>query len=167
MRILCWLDEYFEEFFVVLLMSIMTVLICGQVFTRYVLEVAMSWTEELARYMFVWLVYVGISYGIKKQKHICIDVINNFLSVKHARYFSFIGDILFLVFALLIVSKGTEVFMRIVASGQASPALEIPMWIVYGALPFGMALSVFRLLQNMYHRVKEIQKLDKQDNSVE
>jgi len=167
MHILRWLDDHLEEFLVVALMSVMTVFICGQVFTRYVLETAMSWTEEISRYMFIWLVYVGISYGVKKQKHISVDVIHNFLPPKLARYFEFFGDFLFLGFALFIVGKGTEVFLRIIASGQTSPACEIPMWLVYGALPFGMALSSFRLLQNIYHRVKELRATNEQSGQVE
>jgi TRAP-type C4-dicarboxylate transport system permease small subunit len=166
MRILSWLDENFEEYFCIILMGIMVVFICGQVFTRYVLQVAMSWTEEISRYLFIWTVYVGISYGIKKNKHICIDVIYNFLPAKHAERFAFIGDILFLCFALFIVSKGYEVFTRIIASGQTSPACEIPMWVVYGALPFGMALSSFRITQNIYRRMKEIRLADQESPSA-
>lgn len=166
MRILSWLDENFEEYFCITLMGIMVVFICGQVFTRYVLQVAMSWTEEISRYLFIWTVYVGISCGIKKNKHICIDVVCNLLPEKRVRYFTFIGDILFLCFALYIVNKGGEVFLRIVDSGQTSPACEIPMWVVYGALPFGMALSSFRIVQNIYRRMKEIRLADQQTPSA-
>jgi len=156
MRIITWLDDNFEECFCIVLMAIMTVFICGQVFTRYVLQVAMSWTEEVSRYLFIWTVYVGISYGVKKNRHICIDVVYNLLPEKYASYFAYIGDILFLGFALFIMTQGYDVFLRIVASGQTSPACEIPMWIVYGALPFGMALSAFRIVQGMWQRTKEI-----------
>ena len=158
MRILSWLDENFEEYFCIILMGVMVVFICGQVFTRYVLQIAMSWTEEISRYLFIWTVYVGISFGIKKNRHICIDVVYNLLPEKQARSFAFIGDALFLAFALFIVSKGSEVFLRIVESGQTSPACEIPMWIVYGALPFGMALSSLRIVQNIYRRAKEVRQ---------
>jgi TRAP-type C4-dicarboxylate transport system permease small subunit len=156
MRILTWLDKNFEESFCITLMAVMTIFICGQVFTRYVLQMAMSWTEEISRYLFIWTVYVGISYGVKKNRHICIDVIYNLLPEKYSRYFAHISDLLFLGFTLFIMVQGYGVFLRIVASGQTSPACEIPMWMVYGALPFGMALSSFRIAQGIWRRTIEM-----------
>ena len=156
MRILLWLDQYFEETITALLMSVMSVIICLQVVTRYFLETSLAWSEELARYMFIWMIYTGISCGVKKRKHICVDALYNLLPVGKGRMLlAYVGDALFLFFTLFVLNRGVEVFLRIVASGQHSPACELPMWVVYGALPFGMALSSFRLLQGMCRRYKE------------
>ena len=94
-HLLRWLSKHFEEYFVVLLMAVMTLFICGQVFTRYILETAMSWTEEISRYMFIWLVYVGISYGVKKaETHKC-GCNSQFFAFETGTIFCFFGDILF------------------------------------------------------------------------
>lgn len=158
MRIIGFLNEHFEEAICSTLMAVMVVLICIQVVSRYCLEISLAWSEELARYMFIWMVYIGIAYGIKKRKHLCVDVVRNFIPLRQTRYFDFIGDALFLFFAVFVANKATEVFFRIIASGQHSPACELPMWIVYGALPFGMALSSLRILQNMLSGVKELRQ---------
>lgn len=65
MKILKWLDNYLELTVSVFLMSLMTVLIFLQVIMRYVMHNSLSWSEELARYTFVWLIYIAISYGSK------------------------------------------------------------------------------------------------------
>ena len=152
MRILVWLDDNFEEVFTCVLMVIMTMFICTQVLTRYVLHMAMSWTEEVSRYLFIWTVYVGISYGVKKDKHISVDVFHDFAPPQYKHIIATIGDLLFLGFAFFVAFKGQQVFEIIMDSGQTSPACSIPMWIVYGAMPFGMALASFRLVQKIWRR---------------
>ena len=73
MKVLKWLDANLEKYCCVVLMSVMTVIIFVQVVARYVFQNSLSWSEELARYIFIWLVYLGISYGCQMRKHIKID----------------------------------------------------------------------------------------------
>lgn len=73
MRIVRWLDEHIEEVLLVAFSVVMVVVIAMQVFMRYVMDNSLSWSEELARFCFIWLVYIGISYGVKKQRHIKVD----------------------------------------------------------------------------------------------
>ncbi len=54
------LDDHFEEALIVLLMAAMTVLIVVQIFMRYVVQESLTWSEELARYIFVWATYLGV-----------------------------------------------------------------------------------------------------------
>ena len=72
-KILKWLDDNIELYICVFLMSFMTLLVFVQVVMRYVFNNSLSWSEELARYTFIWLIYIGISYGCKLRKHIKID----------------------------------------------------------------------------------------------
>ena len=73
MKVLKWLDANLEKYLCVVLMSVMTLIIFIQVVARYVFQNSLSWSEELARYIFIWLVYLGISYGCQMRKHIKID----------------------------------------------------------------------------------------------
>ena len=61
-----WLDNYLEEFFMVISLILMTVIMGIQVFSRYVLGSAPSWSEEITRYLFVWSGFLSVSYCTKK-----------------------------------------------------------------------------------------------------
>ena len=70
-----WLDNYLEEFFMVISLILMTVFMGIQVFSRYVLGSAPSWSEEITRYLFVWSGFLSVSYCTKK----CISIRSNSL----------------------------------------------------------------------------------------
>ncbi|GAB7079420.1 TRAP transporter small permease [Megalodesulfovibrio paquesii] len=153
MRALKFLDAYFEEIIVITMLSGMTFLVGLQVIMRYVMQNSLSWSEELSRYMFIWLVNIGISYGVRTKRHISVDVLNTILPRNKAAYLSIIADLLFLCFALIVIFNGADVAQRIMKTGQASPALEIPMCFVYGALPVGFSLVCIRLVQSMVIKI--------------
>ncbi len=153
MRFLKLLDTYLEEVIVIILLGGMTFLVGLQVIMRYVMQDSLSWSEELARYMFIWMVNIGISYGVKKNRHISIDILNTFLSPKKAAVLSIVADLLFMFFAVLIVFYGSEIVRRIGITGQSTPALEIPMKFVYCALPAGFTLVCIRLIQSIANKI--------------
>ena len=62
MKVLRFLDENIEKILCVVLLAAMSILIVVQVFFRYALNNSLSWTEELARYMFIWLIYICLLY---------------------------------------------------------------------------------------------------------
>lgn len=154
MKVLHFLDERLEETIVAALIGGMSILIAVQVFMRYVMFESLTWSEELARYMFIWLVYIGISYGVKRQRHISIDALATLLSPAWQRRVSILADFIFLAFAVLVTVKCVEVAQRIQKLGQTSPAMECPMWIIYTAAPIGFGLVCFRLVQNIVGKLK-------------
>ncbi|GEL77746.1 TRAP transporter small permease [Tenuibacillus multivorans] len=151
MNVLRKIEQHIEEWLLVILASVMTTVIFLQVVMRE-LDHSLSWSEELGRYCFIWLVYIGISYGVKKQRHIKVDVVLILLNDKWKIVLSMVANILFLIFAVLVVRYGTEISMSLLRLGQQSPALHVQMGIVYLAAPIGMGLTVIRLLQNIYHQ---------------
>ncbi|WP_088105887.1 TRAP transporter small permease [Halalkalibacter urbisdiaboli] len=156
MTVLKWLDEHIEEVFLVMFSAVMVVVIFLQVFMRYVMGNSLSWSEELARYCFIWLVYIGISYGVKKQRHIKVDALLLLFKEKGKLVFNMIANLLFLSFAMFIVIYGYDMAERLLQFGQTSPALRIPMGFVYLAAPVGMALTSIRLIQNLLNQVKTL-----------
>lgn len=156
MKALKWVDDHFEEVFLVLFSVIMVIVIFLQVFMRYVMENSLSWSEELARYCFIWLVYIGISYGVKKQRHIKVDVLLLLFKDKGKLIFNIISNILFLGFAIFVVIYGYGMTEKMLQWGQTSPALKVPMGIVYLAAPAGMGLTAIRLIQNLILQIKTL-----------
>ncbi len=165
MRVIRWLDEHIEEVLLVIFSSIMIFIIALQVFMRYVVGDSLAWSEELARFSFIWLVYIGISYGIKKQRHIKVDVMLVLFKERGKIILNMISNVIFLAFAVVIVYYGNEIATRILELGQRSPGLGIPMGFVYLATPVGMGLTIIRLIQQLIQQGRAL--AGKGDFSVE
>jgi TRAP-type C4-dicarboxylate transport system permease small subunit len=153
-KILKWLDDNIELYLCVFLMSAMTLLIFVQVVMRYVFNNSLSWSEELARYIFIWLIYIGISYGCKLRKHIKIDAALYLFPKKVRPYVILLGDILFLVFAIYIVRTGYTYSMDQIKYGTRSAALKIPFQYIYMSTVVGFGLAAIRQIQTIIYRIK-------------
>lgn len=154
MKILKWLDENIELYICVFLMSFMTLLIFVQVVMRYVFNNSLSWSEELARYVFIWLIYIGISYGCKLRKHIKIDAALYLFPKKVRPYVVLIGDLLFIAFAIYITVTGFAYSMDQIQYNMRSPALKIPFQYIYMSTVVGFGLATIRQIQTIIYRVK-------------
>ncbi len=166
MKIIRWFDRHIEEVGLVLFSSIMVTVIFVQVIAR-LLDSSLSWSEELARYCFIWLVYLGISYGVKKNRHIKVDVILLLLKERGKIILNIIATLLFMVFALFVIRYGYDIATKLLSFGQTSPALGIPMGLVYMATPIGMGLTLIRLIQNLVEYIKALLGKGEVDNRTE
>lgn len=153
-KVLKWLDENVELYLCVFLMSFMTLLIFMQVVMRYVFNNSLSWSEELARYVFIWLIYLGISYGCKLRKHIKIDAALYLFPKKVRPYVILLGDILFVTFAIYITVTGLNYSMAQIQYNMRSPALKIPFQYIYMSTVVGFGLATIREIQTIIYRVK-------------
>lgn len=156
MKIIKWLDDHTEEVLLVIFTAIMVTVIFLQVIMRFIFESSLSWSEELARYCFIWLVYIGISYGVKKQRHIKVDVLLLLFKDKGRLVFTIISNFLFLIFCFFVMRYGTDIALKLLEWGQKSPALQIPMGLVYFAAPVGMGLTAIRIIQNLIKQLKAL-----------
>ena len=154
MVVLRWLDKYFEEVLIGFFLFIMTAVIAVQVFMRYVMQDSLPWSEELARYCFIWLVFLGISYGVKMEKHMRIDVMFLVLKDKGKTILCLISNLLFLGFAVFAILYGYQIAAQVLEWGQTSPALKLPVGLVYMAGPVGMGLTAIRLIQQIIQQGK-------------
>ena len=147
MKVIRWLDNNIEKVICVTLLALMSIIIVVQVFFRYVLQNSLQWSEEIARYMFIWLIYIGIAYGVKLDKHIAVDAVYSFLPKKVKPFYALIGYVIFFIFAVIVVYYGVAVTANIAASGQISNGAHVPMQYVYVAPVVGMSLTLIRLVQ--------------------
>ncbi|MBO8137321.1 MAG: TRAP transporter small permease [Desulfotomaculum sp.] len=159
------LDENLEKYLLVVLLSSTVILIALQVFMRYVMDASLSWTEELARFLFIWMAYIGISYGVKEKRHIRVDAALLFMPKKVQKVIRIIADVLSIVFCIFIIKQGISVVMNLANFGQTSPALSIPMAYVYLASPAGLSLAIIRLLQNIVETARSLKNANEDDES--
>ncbi len=156
MKFLKLLDEKFEITVCSILMILMTALICVQVVMRYCFHSSLVWSEEMARYAFIWLIYIGISYGSRIMKHIKIEAALGLYPKKARPYVIILGDILFLAFSVIIVYLAYDVVLQQMKLNQKSPAMQIPMWFMYSAPMVGFVLTAIRQVQVIVIRCKEL-----------
>jgi len=133
-------------------MSIMLLIIFFQVIFRYVLHHSLTFSEELARYLFVYTVFFGTAVVARENGHIVMEVLTQKLKGKVAKYIKIIAYICTLSFVIILFYNGIK--MMILTSYQLSPALRISMSYVYFAIPaasFVMFCNILILISDTLH----------------
>ena len=156
-KIILWLDEHFEEFFLTIFLLGIVLSMTIHVFFRYVLKTPLVFTEELSRYLFIWFVFIGFSYGIKNSIHIRVNIIEEFFP-SVIPVFGIIQDVVVTFFIVYMIPAGINVCKFFLRTGQKSPGLEVPMLLIYGSLMLGLLLSLIRIIQKWILRFKKGRK---------
>jgi TRAP-type C4-dicarboxylate transport system permease small subunit len=133
-----------EAAVLILFLSVMTLVVFLQVVYRYVLVRPLYWSEELARYMFVWLSMFGAALGLQKQGHFGLDFFYKMLSDRWRRRTGLL--IYLLMGALILVILFQGIFLVQKTALQESPAMGIPMSWAYACVPVGATLMAIHLL---------------------
>ncbi len=151
LKMVRYLNKHLEEIICVTTFLLFVVLSNLQVITRYVLPVEMSfvWTEEIARYLFVWCMYIGISWCIREDSHLKVDIIRQIISPEALRILEIFISIAIIGFSFVMVYYGYIVFMKQIVFGQKLAASGLPMWLVYLSFPVASLLVVIRSLQRI------------------
>lgn len=136
-------DKYLG-LFLALLMAIMTIDVLWGVFTRYALSNQASWSEELARFLLIWIGILGAAYVSGQNNHLAIDLISDKLSPSNKKRLITGIRLLIIAFAFcILVIGGFRLLYLTQTLGQKSPALQVPMYIVYAVLPLSGLLIVY------------------------
>ncbi len=151
--------NHLEEWIIATLMGAATVIIFVAVVHRYasglsipyvqdaLIKINMSWAQEACIYMFVWMAKFGAAYGVRTGIHVGVDVLINQLSGKNRGRFIIFGLLAGAFFTGIVGTLGATFVWEIGHTEQVSADLEMPMWIVYLAVPLGSYLMCFRFLQ--------------------
>lgn len=132
----------FEDWVTFVLFWIMAAVVFYQVYTRYVLSDSAGWTEEIARYFLVAVVFIGASMSVRKNTHIHVDIFYRFLPAPVTRVLSTLVDlvrILFFGYAMYL----TYALMGKIGKQQMS-IIDWPIGLIYAAVLFGFTLMCFR-----------------------
>lgn len=141
------------EWFLIVLMAANVLNVLWQVFTRFILKSPSPFTEELARFLLIWVGLLGASYAAGKKLHLAIDVVVNRLGGLNRAYAEYLIQFCVFLFALLVLVIGGIRLVAITLSlNQISAALRIKLGYVYLVLPVSGALlmfySVFFIFEN-------------------
>lgn len=146
-KAILWLDENLEEFLLIIFLIGMTVIMGAQVFCRYILEMSLSWSEELTRYLFVWSGFLSVSYCSKKCLSIKIEQFVALFPRRGKAVFKLVNHTFEFIFFVYMIPFAYSYMLSAVKSGQVSPACSIPMYYVQAAPFVSFILVSFRILQ--------------------
>ena len=147
MKLLNWLDNYFEELLMIILLILMTLIMGVQVCSRYMFNNSLSWSEEVTRYLFIWSGFISISYCTKKCISIKIEQFVEAFPKKGRAIFKIINHTIELIFFFYLMPFSILYLKSSIESGQVSPACGIPMYLVQSAPLIGFSLAIIRIIQ--------------------
>lgn len=157
-RILSLLDRLLATFCVVLCIGLV-ISVTWQVFSRYVLNDPSTVTDELARFLFIWVGLIGAAYGVGQKKHLAIDLLLTKLEAQPKKY-AFLKTIIHLIglffVTVIMVYGGGRLVIDTINAGQISPVLGIQMGLVYLALPMSGFFMLVYLLRDLFAELRQL-----------
>jgi C4-dicarboxylate transporter DctQ subunit len=136
-----------EEGLILSFMAAATLVTFVSVALRYLFGTGFTWATELTIYLFIWMAKFGAAYGVRTGIHVGVDYVVNAAGPALRRQLIIAGFLLGVVFTGVIAFFGARWVIFIQGTGQVSPDLEWPMWIIYLAIPLGSGLMCYRFLQ--------------------
>lgn len=131
-------------YFLAFLMALMTVDVLWGVFTRYVMGSQSPWTEELARFLLIWIGLLGAAYVSGQNQHLAIDILPNKLEGAAQKRLLLSIQLLIVGFAAtVLVAGGARLVYITYKLGQYSAALQVPLYLVYSIVPVSGLLIIF------------------------
>ena len=128
----------------VIIMAVMVVNVLWQVFSRYIVGIPSSFTDELARYLMIWVGILGAAYVSGRNMHVAIDVLPSRAGKKTQKKLLGMVYVFIILFALLaMVVGGSRLVYISFLLGQKSPALQIPLAFVYTVIPISGLLIIY------------------------
>jgi len=153
-KVLFWMNEHIEQLLMSIFLVFIVCLIGANVFMRYVMKNSLEWSDELARYCFIWAVFIGIGYAIKTDTNIRIDILETVVP-KFKKYLNIFQDVVLFVLFVYMIKPGYAVYLDFLKSPQASPSMSIPMQFIYISLLIGYLLGVFRIVQKYVLKIRK------------
>lgn len=140
----------------VVILSILLFDVLWQVFSRYVLKDPSSFTDELARFLLIWVSLLGASFALSKKMHLAIDILPEKLT----------GNLYNLAQRFILISIGLFCFFVMVLGGirlvyitllleQKAPALQVPLGYVYLVLPLSGIVMIFYVVYFWFEQALE------------
>lgn len=162
MKKLTFFYNKLEEYLLVASLVVTVTIIFYQVIMRFVFNASPSWTEETARYIFIWQIWLGTSVALKDGQHIRVELVENmFLKLEKPIYKNILEIIILLLWVsltLFLTIGGFDLVGELAARGSLSPGLRFPLMYAYAAVPVSCSVVSFRLLAKIYSEFTKLVK---------
>lgn len=134
------------------LLGAMVVDVSVQILFRYLVRDAPTWTEELARFLFTWQIFLAAAVAFGRGSHIVVDILVTTVPESLQRWLLIGSNVLVLGFLVVLAWQGTN--MTIMTSDMKSSAMELNMGVVYASLPVSAAISAVYVLLRLIDAVR-------------
>lgn len=153
MNILREFDRNGERWLLLIFYVLLVVTMAVEVLRREIFSYSSIWGEEIVRYSFIYLAWIGASAAVKERGHIRIDVIMHYLGPKLKALLYVFGDLVMFGVAIIAVYWSFEAVLVSAKFGSVTDGLRISkVWFLM-AVPLGFALMIWRLLQSLRHDI--------------
>ena len=136
--------EKVQEVFLVVSLSAMLVVVLIATFCRYTQIIVLEWPDELTRYLMMWMVFIGCGLAAAKGSHFAIEAVYVLLPHRGKRILTILKTIVTDLLLLFILYLSINMTQKQLIMGQTSPAMKIPMWFMYLAIPVGCLLMMIQ-----------------------
>ena len=137
--------ETVEKGILIVTAAIMVIVITYQVILRYVFSASNAWSEELARYLFIYDVFIAAAIALRANSHLQVDVFINLLKPKTKCAYTIIVTLLGIVFLLILLVYSINLCR--IASVNFTPGLQVSMAIPYACMPIGAFLMILTSIE--------------------
>lgn len=156
-----WLDEHLEEFFLVVLLVVIACVSLIQVIIRKIPFIAsLTWAEEFCRFCWIWSVFLSLPYTIRMGNMLRVGVLLDLMPGLLRKTINIAVDLVTTISMGLLACYSVTVVSGIRASGEASPAMLWPMWIVYSIMIIGFFLGALRGIQQIILHIRSFHDKD-------
>lgn len=146
-------ERYPEDWIAIAIFWSLAIIVFLQFFTRYVLNDSLSWTEEIARYGLMWVVFIGGIMVTRRNTHIAVELMSNLMAPGSARAALLAGvDIVKLLFLALLAYFSITITGRM--GGQVMTVFDVSMSYVYAGVSLGCIGMFIRQAQNVWRNYK-------------
>lgn len=150
------LNENVERWALLVFYTMLVVTMAIEVLRREIFAYSSIWGEEIVRYAFIYLAWIGAAAAVRERAHIRIDVIFNYISNRSKTLLYILGDLVMLAVAVLAVYWSWETVAVSWKFGSVSHGLRVSMVWFLVAVPIGFGLMIFRLLQSLFRDVADL-----------
>lgn len=156
MRVIDRIDEslyHIEEVSLVICFVVGMFALFINVFLRSFFNFILAFPDELARYLMIYIIYIGMSMAYKKNKQLRLDLLINIFP-RVERYFNVLSDVISFVAIVVIFICGFQYSKELFCSNEVSSVLEIPLYVLYGIAPLTAIFMGFRLIRSVIGNVQ-------------
>ncbi len=156
LRFLKALDRNGERWLLLIFYTTIVVVVTSEVARRFLLEYSSAWGGEVARFLFIYLAWIGASAAVRERAHIRIDALVKWLPPRGRAVLFLFGDLMTLVLAIIALYWSITPIATSLRFGSVTEALGVSRVWFLSAVPLGFGMMTLRVLQSMWRDASDL-----------
>jgi TRAP-type C4-dicarboxylate transport system permease small subunit len=145
----------FEEFVLSYSVIAMAILLIVGVFMRTVMNSSLTFSEEIASALLILVSFFGLGYCARKGRHITMSIVFDMVSNKYKKLFMIVISFVSAIATSYITFLAVKYVLSVQKLGRVTPALQIPIYLIYSVVPFGFLLATIEYIRSFIFNIKD------------